>query len=205
MKAKWQILSTSVAPPEFIAGVAQITGRESSHCAQLLWQRGIRNLEQLPGFLDPGSYQPASPQAFGTEMELALARLKQAREKGEKVTIWGDFDADGITSTSVLWDGLGQFFSQHLQLDYYIPNRLTESHGLNCPGIARLAAAGTKLIVTCDTGSTNLEEIADAAELGIDIIVTDHHTLPESRPEVTAIINPRYLELDHPLYHLSGV
>ncbi|MEM9506116.1 MAG: single-stranded-DNA-specific exonuclease RecJ [Cyanobacteria bacterium P01_E01_bin.35] len=205
MKAKWQILSTSAAPPEFIAGVAQITGRASSHCAQLLWQRGIRNLEQLPGFLDPGSYQPASPQAFGTEMELAIARLKQAREKGEKVTIWGDFDADGITSTSVLWDGLGQFFSRHLQLDYYIPNRLTESHGLNCPGIARLAAAGTKLIVTCDTGSTNLEEIVDAAELGIDIIVTDHHTLPESRPEVAAIINPRYLELDHPLYHLSGV
>ncbi|MEO1004275.1 MAG: single-stranded-DNA-specific exonuclease RecJ [Cyanobacteria bacterium J06638_38] len=205
MKAKWQILSTSAAQPEFIAGVEQITGRESSHCAQLLWQRGIRDLEQLPGFLNPGLYQPASPQAFGTEMELAIARLKQAREKGEKVTIWGDFDADGITSTSVLWDGLGQFFSRHLQLDYYIPNRLTESHGLNCPGIARLAAAGTKLIVTCDTGSTNLEEIVDAAELGIDIIVTDHHTLPESRPEVAAIINPRYLELDHPLYHLSGV
>ncbi|MEM7595592.1 MAG: single-stranded-DNA-specific exonuclease RecJ, partial [Cyanobacteria bacterium P01_A01_bin.83] len=181
------------------------TGRKSSYCAQLLWQRGIQDLEQLPGFLDPALYQPASHKAFGTEMEFAIARLKQARDRTEKVTIWGDFDADGITSTSVLWDGLGQFFSQHLQLDYYIPNRLTESHGLNNPGIAKLAAAGTKLIVTCDTGSTNLAEIAYARELGIDIIVTDHHTLPESRPEVTAIINPRYLEADHPLYHLSGV
>ena len=205
LNEKWQVLSTSAAPPEFIAGVEQITGKQSQYCAQLLWQRGIRDLEQLPGFLNPALYEPASPGVFGTEMKQAIARLQQARDRAEKVTIWGDFDADGITSTSVLWDGLGQFFAQHLQLDYYIPNRLIESHGLNNPGIAKLAKAGTKLIVTCDTGSTNLEEIEFAKDLGIDIIVTDHHTLPESRPEVTAIINPRYLATDHPLYHLSGV
>ncbi|MDJ0592402.1 MAG: DHH family phosphoesterase [Pleurocapsa sp. MO_226.B13] len=202
---KWQIRSISNIPPEFINGVQKITGRESQYCAQLLWQRGIRDLDELPGFLDPAKYQPASPFAFGREMEWAMSRLQQARDRAEKVTIWGDFDADGITSTSVLWDGLGQFFTQYLQLDYYIPNRMTESHGLNCSGIARLAETGTKLIVTCDTGSTNLEEIAYAKDLGIDLIVTDHHTLPESRPEVTAMINPRYLEPDHPLYSLSGV
>ena len=205
MEEKWQILSTSAVPSEFVAGVQQITGRDSNYCAQLLWQRGIRNLGQLPGFLDAANYQPTDPGAFGTEMKLAIARLKQARERAEKVTIWGDFDADGITSTSVLWDGLGQFFAQHLQLDYYIPNRMTESHGLNNSGMIKLAQAGTQLIVTCDTGSTNLTEIAYAAELGIDIIVTDHHTLPDSRPEVTAIINPRYFEPSHPLYNLSGV
>ncbi len=205
LNTKWQMLSTSEAPAEFALGVQQITVRESKYCAQLLWQRGIRDLAQLPGFLNPALYQPASPNAFGQEMELAIARLQLARDRGEKVTIWGDFDADGITSTSVLWDGLGQFLTQHLQLDYYIPNRLKESHGLNNPGILKLAEAGTKLIVTCDTGSTNLEEIAYASELGIEIIVTDHHTLPESRPEVTAIINPRYLAKEHPLYHLSGV
>ena len=205
LNEKWQILSTSDAPIEFIEGVEKITGRDAQHCAQLLWQRGIQDLNKLAGFLDPNNYQPANPFVFGNEMEWAMSRLKQARENFEKITIWGDFDADGITSTSVLWDGLGQFFTRYLQLDYYIPNRITESHGLNCPGIARLAEAGTKLIVTCDTGSTNLEEIAYASDLGIDIIVTDHHTLPESRPEVTAIINPRYLEPDHPLYSLSGV
>ncbi|MGF1589282.1 MAG: DHH family phosphoesterase [Pleurocapsa sp.] len=204
-QAKWQIVSaSSSAPQEFIEGVQQITGRKSNYCAQILWQRGMQDLEQLPGFLNPALYQPASPFVFGTEMEWAIARLQQARDRAEKVAIWGDFDADGITSTSVLWDGLGQFLPQ-LQLDYYIPNRLRESHGLNNSGIARLAATGTKLIVTCDTGSTNLEEISYAHELGIDIIITDHHTLPESRPEVTAIINPRYLETSHPLYHLSGV
>ncbi len=205
-QAKWQILAaSSSAPQEFVEGVQQITGRESNYCAQLLWQRGMQDLAQLPGFLNPALYQPASPFAFGREMEWAIARLQQARDRAEKVTIWGDFDADGITSTSVLWDGLGQFLPQHLQLNYYIPNRLTESHGLNNSGIARLAAAGTKLIVTCDTGSTNLAEISYAHELGIEIIVSDHHTLPESRPEVTAIINPRYFATEHPLYHLSGV
>ena len=204
MQEKWHLL-TSTAPEEFVEGVEKITGRDSKHIARLLWQRGIRNLATLPGFLNASIYQPTPAGAFGEEMERAIARLKQARDLGEKVTIWGDFDADGVTSTSVLWDGLGQFFAQHLQLDYYIPNRMTESHGLNCAGIDRLNAAGTKLIVTCDTGSTNLEEIAHATELGIDIIVTDHHTLPDLRPEVTAIINPRYFEPDHPLYNLSGV
>ena len=204
MKEKW-LLPTEIAPTEFVAGVAKITGRDSKYAAQLLWQREVRDLERLPGFLDPDLYQPTDASAFGSEMEWAIARLSLARETGERVTIWGDFDADGITSTSVLWDGLGQFFPQHLQLDYYIPNRMTESHGLNNPGIARLADAGTKLIVTCDTGSTNLEEIAYATDLGIDIIVTDHHTLPDTRPEVTAIINPRYFDRQHPLYNLSGV
>ena len=205
LNEKWQVLSASPVPPEFIAGVEQIIGKQSQYCARLLWQKGIRNLEQLPGFLNPALYEPANSWVFGAEMEQAIARLQQARQRTEKVTIWGDFDADGITSTSILWDGLGQFFTQYLQLNYYIPNRLSESHGLNNSGIAKLAEAGTKLIVTCDTGSTNLEEIEFAKDLGIDIIVTDHHTLPESRPDVTAIINPRYLPADHPLYHLSGV
>ena len=205
LNAKWKILSVSDIPQEFIAGVAKITGRNSQYAAQLLWLRGIQDLDCLAGFFDPAQYQPSSPDAFGLEMDRAIARLQQARDRSQKVTIWGDFDADGITSTSVLWDGLGQFFAQYLQLDYYIPNRITESHGLNNSGIARLAEAGTKLIVTCDTGSTNLAEIEYATDLGIDIIITDHHTLPETRPEVTAIINPRYLETDHPLYSLSGV
>jgi len=205
METQWQIATADNISSEFIEGVAQVTGRSAKYSAQLLWQRGIQDLEQLPGFLDASQYQPSESSSFGLEMEWAIARLHQARERGEKVTIWGDFDADGITSTSVLWDGLGQFFPQYLQLDYYIPNRITESHGLNNPGIARLAEAGTKLIVTCDTGSTNLEEIAYAKDLGIDIIITDHHTLPENRPEVTAIINPRCLSINHPLYNLSGV
>ncbi|HBB31402.1 MAG TPA: single-stranded-DNA-specific exonuclease RecJ [Cyanobacteria bacterium UBA8803] len=203
---QWHIQLTPELPQEFIEAVQSYTSAaDGRYAAQLLWQRGMRDSQQLAGFLNPDLYQPASPFEFGQEMKWAVKRLQKARETGEKVVIWGDFDADGITATSVLWEGLGQFFPQHQQLTYYIPNRLTESHGLNCQGIDKLAASGTKLIVTCDTGSTNLQEIDYAQKLGIDIIITDHHTLPEDRPSVVAIINPRYFVETHPLFHLSGV
>ncbi|VXD11784.1 single-stranded-DNA-specific exonuclease RecJ [Planktothrix paucivesiculata] len=203
----WQIQPTLEIPNWIIPIIQeyapQISGK---YIAQLLLQREIKTPEKLVGFLNPNSYKPSSPFEFGMEMEQAIERLVLARNNQENVTIWGDFDADGITATSVLWDGLGQFFNrENQQLSYYIPNRLTESHGLNCAGIDQLYQQGCRLIVTCDTGSTNLKEIEYANQLGIDIIITDHHTLLEERPPVIAIINPRYLSLDHPLYHLSGV
>ncbi|HLP87469.1 MAG TPA: single-stranded-DNA-specific exonuclease RecJ [Nostocaceae cyanobacterium] len=207
MNEQQWILTTNQQPPQwFIEAVKEYAPPDGGiFAAQLLWQRGIKDQQQLAAFVDYKNYQPASPFEFGTEMYLAVKRLQQAGIDREKVAIWGDFDADGITSTAVLWDGLGEFFEQHQQLIYYIPNRLTESHGLNQAGIESLAKQGCELIVTCDTGSTNISEIIYAQELGIDIIVTDHHTLPAERPPVTAIINPRYLSEDHPLFHLSGV
>jgi single-stranded-DNA-specific exonuclease len=203
---QWQVSPPPQIPQWFFEALKNhAVTSDGRYAAQLLWQRGIRDPEQLPGFLNPDFYQPASPSEFGQEMKWAVERLRQACDTGEVVAIWGDFDADGITSTAVLWEGLGQFFPQEWQLIYYIPNRLTESHGLNCQGIDRLRQQGCRLIVTCDTGSTNLREIEYAQELGIDVIVTDHHTLPPERPPVKAIINPRYLPPDHPLFHLSGV
>ncbi|MFO5528614.1 MAG: single-stranded-DNA-specific exonuclease RecJ, partial [Cuspidothrix sp.] len=203
---EWILTATENPPNWFIELVQQYaTAAGGNFAAQLFWQRGIKEPEKLAAFINYQTYQPADAFAFGEEINLAVERLIKARKTGEKIAIWGDFDADGITSTAVLWDGLGEFFPQHRQLSYYIPNRLTESHGLNKPGIDNLAAQGCKLIVTCDTGSTNITEIIYAQSLGIDIIVTDHHTLPPERPPVVAIINPRYLPKEHPLYHLSGV
>ncbi|MFS0519774.1 single-stranded-DNA-specific exonuclease RecJ [Nostoc sp. UIC 10607] len=203
---QWTIAATEQPPEWFIQAVKQHTPASSGiYAAQLLWQRGIKDDQQLTAFINYKAYQPASPFEFGQEMHLAIARLQQAYNIKEKIAIWGDFDADGITATSVLWDGLGQFFTQNTQLIYYIPNRLKESHGLNNQGIDNLAKQGCKLIVTCDTGSTNLEEIIYAKQLGIDVIVTDHHTLPTERPPVAAIINPRYLPREHQLFNLSGV
>ena len=205
--AQWQLPPKSDMPAQWVDTVQRVAGFDSPphFGAQLLWQRGIRDENQLKGFLKPDDYQPISPFAFGEEMQWAIDRLVQAREQNEKVAIWGDFDADGITATSVLWDGLGQFFTQTEQLSYFIPNRLKESHGLSASGLSQLAKQGVSLVATCDTGSTNLAEIVYANELGIDVIVTDHHTLPPKRPPVVAIINPRALESSHPLAHLSGV
>ncbi len=203
---KWILKTTEEPPKSFLELVKQyISTSEGNFAAQLLWQRGIRDKTQLENHINPQAYQPASPFEFGQEMQLAVERLLIARNNNEKLAIWGDFDADGITSTAVLWDGLGQFFAKDTQLSYYIPNRLTESHGLNIPGIEKLKQQGCQLIVTCDTGSTNIDEIIYANELGIDIIVTDHHTLLPERPPVAAIINPRNLPESHQLFHLSGV
>ncbi|KAF3887567.1 MULTISPECIES: single-stranded-DNA-specific exonuclease RecJ [Nostocales] len=203
---QWILAQTGQPPESFIQAVKQYAPASGGHfAAQLLWQRGIQDEATLAAFVSPQAYQSASPFEFGQEMYLAVQRLELAWENNEQVAIWGDFDADGITSTAVLWDGLGQFFTQNKQLTYYIPNRITESHGLNSKGIENLARKGFQLIVTCDTGSTNIEEITYAKQLGIDIIVTDHHTLPAERPAVTAIVNPRYLPNTHPLFHLSGV
>ena len=214
----WQIQPSVEIPDWLVEGIqlsvdpGQASAPESGNwAAQLLWQRGIRDRNQLAGFLNPDCYQPTSPFAFGQEMVWAIDRIRQARQAGEQVAVWGDFDADGITATAVLWEGLGQFFPAE-QLTYWIPNRLTESHGLSAQGLEKLAVWGCRLIITCDTGSTNLAEIELARRLGMDVIVTDHHTLPqisaealENRPAVTAILNPRYLPAEHPLAHLSGV
>jgi single-stranded-DNA-specific exonuclease len=202
----WQLPPQVEIPPEFVAAIRKCKPMvNGKYAAQLLWQRGIRSVELLPGYLDCEKYQQSSPFAFGIEMTAAVERLKKAYIYAEKVAIWGDFDADGVTATSVLWDGLGQFFNPIEQLSYYIPNRMKESHGLNIAGIKKLAAQGVNLIITCDTGSTNLKEVEYAAKLDIDVIITDHHTLPPKRPPVTAIINPRYFEASHPLFNLAGV
>ncbi len=202
----WQVTPPPEIPQWFLDAVKRHTSAsDGRYAAQLIWQRGMRDRDCLPGFLNPDLYQPTSPLEFGQEMHWAVERLQQASRTGEVVVIWGDFDADGITATAVLWEGLGQFFAPDWQLFYHIPNRLRESHGLNCQGIDAWRKQGCRLIVTCDTGSTNLKEIEYAQASGIDIIVTDHHTLPTDRPPVPAIINPRYLPPDHPLFHLSGV
>lgn len=213
----WQIRPTVEIPEWMIPAIRHHIPQIDGHfAAQLLVSRGIQTPEQLAAFLDVNLYKPASPFEFGREMKWAVNRLVIARNCDEAIAIWGDFDADGITATSVLWEGLGQFFNRKGSIDattedasaylsYYIPNRLTESHGLNIAGIETLAQQGVRVIVTCDTGSTNIAEIERAKQLGIDVIVTDHHTLPPERPPVVAIVNPRNLSPDHPMYHLSGV
>jgi len=205
---EWQLLPLSPLPPWLVSLVkAYLPDPQASgeFAAQLLWQRGLRERQQVLQFLDPDHYSPCSPWAFGDEMEWAVDRLHQALVHQEKVAIWGDFDADGVTATAVLWEGLGQWFPPDDRLVFFIPDRLKESHGLSVHGLDSLAAQGVKLIVTCDTGCTNDRELAYAQTLGLEVIVTDHHTLSPQRPPVVALINPRSFPPGHPLGTLSGV
>ncbi|MEL7508143.1 MAG: single-stranded-DNA-specific exonuclease RecJ [Cyanobacteria bacterium J06554_1] len=203
---QWQLPNGEPMSADWVDTVQTIVNFSNppKRAAELLWRRGICTSEQLTAFVNPDAYEPLPPTAFGAEMTQAVERILQALENEEIVTIWGDFDADGITSTAVLWDGLRQFFPAG-KLNYFIPNRLTDSHGLSIHGLETLATDGTTLVITCDNGSTNLTEIDHAGQLGMEVIITDHHTLPDERPPVVAIINPRYFEAPHPLAHLSGV
>jgi len=196
----WQQQRTTPAPADFVGEVKALHPAAGQFTAQLLWQRGIR---EVAAFLDWHQYCPSSPFDF-PEMSAAMARLQQAISQQEKVAIWGDFDADGVTATAVLWEGLHPFLREHL-VGFYIPNRLQEGHGLSAKGLEQLAQQGVSLIITCDTGCTNHPEIALARDLGIDVIVTDHHTLAPDPLGAVALINPRQLPSSHPFRSLSGV
>ncbi|MCY7283293.1 MAG: DHH family phosphoesterase, partial [Cyanobacteria bacterium CAN_BIN43] len=203
----WWVPNSAEIPDWFLAIVRQqgAIGQDArpnrgQNMAQLLWQRGICEPNQIAGFLNPDHYQPSSPFTFGEEMQRAVNRLVSARQQNERIVIWGDFDADGITATAVLQEGLGQFFSTD-RLTSFLPNRLTDSHGLSIAGIDALADC--RLIVTGSTGGTNATEIDYARGLGIDVIVLDPYTA--DRLGAIALLNPRLLPTDHPLAHLAGV
>lgn len=204
MQRPWQVYSADPAPLDFIEAVKKLHPDAGAITAQLLWQRGYRDpLRQVPPFLDWRYYESASPFAF-PEMPAALGRLQRALDQQEKVALWGDFDTDGVTATTVLWEGLKPLLGAQL-VDFYIPNRQHDAHGLSCHGLEGLQQKGVSLIITCDTGCTNGTEIAFARQLGMDVIVTDHHTLEPAPLGAVALINPRQLPWEHPLRHLSGV
>jgi len=202
---QWQLPSPVTPSKAFLAAIQPFVPGGGMQLARILWQRGWQDAGAIAGFLHPANYLPTSPFAFGQEMEWAVDRILTAAARQEIVAIWGDFDADGLTATAVLWEGLGHWFVPHQTLFYYIPHRITESHGLSQVGLDRLHQQQCRLIITCDTGSTNRAEIDYARSLGMAVIVTDHHTLPDDRPPVTAILNPRVFPPDHPLASLSGV
>lgn len=204
------MVTTTWQMPEPIQPPDWLQQQVGNFAALLLCQRGIVEPDRVAAFLSAAAYQPTAAAAL-PEMPQAIARIKLALQAGQTIAIWGDFDADGITATAVLWEGLGHFLVRGDRLFFYIPDRLKESHGISVKGIDQLRSQlqqqdrNLDLIISCDNGSTSLEAINYANELGIDVIVTDHHTLPDLRPPVAAIVNPRYLPEEHPLFHLSGV
>jgi single-stranded-DNA-specific exonuclease len=196
-RLEWRVQMPEAIPAEFLAAMRS-GGAIGDHAAQLLWRRGIR---EPAGFLDADRYSPTSPFAFGTEMESAVTRVKAAWEKGERIAIWGDRDADGITATAVLWAGLGYFLAAE-QLVYTIPDRVLEPRGLSVAGIDRL---NCNLIITAGTGSLNADEIEYACDKGIDVIIVDDQMFSSVRPAAIALLNPQILSEEHPLAHLSSV
>ena len=132
----------------------------------------------------------------------AVERLTLARERGELIGIWGDYDVDGLTSTALLTRA---FRGMGLRVRPYIPHRITDGYGLNPAGIDRLIAEGVGLIVAVDCGISDREAVAHAAGRGVETIVLDHHTVPEVMPEATAVVNPRRADCAYPFKDLAAV
>ncbi len=154
--------------------------------ARLLVNRGITDSEQADTFLD-GRLKHLPDPFLLSGMRKAVERVEKAIRKGEKIVAWGDYDADGITSLSLLI----LFFREiPYDLDYAIPRRREDGYGLQEYSVRELAGAGTKLIVTVDNGITSIREVETARELGVDVIIIDHHQLAESLPNAAAVIDP---------------
>lgn len=195
-QSNWIAPREAIATPELVAAAGG-----SELLARLLARRGFSDPAAVQGFLNPDHYQAASPYEL-PGLQTAVARLQRALRDGEHIAVWGDFDVDGQTATTVLVEGLTLLGAQ---VSYYIPNRQRESHGLNLPGLRRLIEGGARLVLTCDTGITAVEAGDFLHQQGIDFLVTDHHELPEQLPRAQALVNPRFLPPEHALAALPGV
>lgn len=153
-------------------------------------------------FLSP-NYDAKHDPFLLPDMEAAVDRLVKAFEKQEHITIYGDYDIDGLTATTVLLDAFSSFGFKHVEA--FIPNRFVEGYGLTVDAIEKIAKTGANLIVTVDCGSLSHKEITRANELGVDVIVTDHHNVAETPPPALATINPKRKDHSYPFIDLAGV
>jgi len=178
-----------------------VTGSGLSHLiAQLLYNRGLTELSQLEPFI-AGDKRLSGDPSLLPDIQPATARIYRALLSGENIAIYGDFDADGITGTALLVQGLSRLGGK---VTPYIPHRLTEGYGLKTAALEKLHQQGVSLVITVDCGITALAEVKRAKRLKLDIIITDHHTpLPEIPPAV-AIVNPRRADSAYPFSELTG-
>lgn len=161
---------------------------------KILASRGLVGPKR-DAFLNP-DYNAKHDPFLLPDMDAAVRRLVLARKKQQKITIYGDYDIDGLTATSVLLDAFDSFGFKYV--DAFIPNRFVEGYGLSIDAIERIAKAGAEIIITVDCGSLSEKEIIRSNELGVDVIITDHHNVAPQQPPAVAVINPKRLLADYP-------
>ena len=169
---------------------------------RILTARGLTTRAAREAFLQPDYAAVKHDPFLLPDMKKAVARLKQAREQGEKIVIYGDYDIDGLSATALLLDAFGKFGFK--DVDAFIPNRFIEGYGMTMGAVDKVRDMGADLIVTVDTGSLCHAEIAYAASLGIDTVVTDHHNVAETPPPSVAAVNPKFSGHTYPFRDLCG-
>ena len=169
--------------------------------ARLLFERGIQDEESLKKFLEPSLEDLHDPYLLH-DMDKAVERIRQAIEEGENILIYGDYDADGMTSASIVKESLEQLGAE---CRVYLPNRFTDGYGPNASVYKYfIEQEGISLIVTVDNGVAGHEAIELAQSMGVDVIVTDHHSMPETLPDAYAIVHPEHPDADYPFKQLAG-
>ncbi len=173
----------------------------SNILATILLNRGIETDEQINEYIKKSLESIHNPNGL-PDMEKAAKRIVSAIENNEKITIYGDYDADGVTSTVLLYSFLRD---NGADVDYYIPDRIQEGYGLNIKAINKISKTGTRLLITVDCGISSLGEIELAKAQKMDVIVTDHHTCKEKLPNALAVVNPKRPDSEYQFNALAGV
>ena len=179
-------LAGSVGVPPFIA--------------QLLYNRGISDPESARDFLTPKLSHLHEPETM-LGIKPAVARIKDALEQDEKIVIYGDYDVDGTTGTAILWHCLKLCGKE---VDFYVPHRIDEGYGLHSEAVEQLAAEGCNLLITVDCAITATAQVKLANSLGMDVVITDHHTPPEELPDALSIVHPNLPGENYPNPNLCG-
>jgi len=196
-KTRWKITESNKEQAVQLAEGLNV----SPLVATLLIERGIETLEAGERFLHKVEVDFYDPFLLAG-MELAVERIQTAIKNKEKILIFGDYDADGVSSTSVMVYTMSELGAE---FDYYIPNRFTEGYGPNETAFRRAKEEGYSVIITVDTGIAAIHEAEVAKELGIDLIITDHHEIQPILPNAYAIINPKQKQCPYPYKELAGV
>lgn len=196
MKVNVKVLNENIIIPEEILSAAN--GDELA--ARIFLNRGYNDPETIRQMLDEQYYKPTGVWEF-PGMNEAVKRIVKAIKYGELIAVYGDYDVDGVTSTVTLVECLNLYTNSVI---YHVPDRFTEGYGMNSQVISSFGTKGVSLIITCDCGVSNTDEIALAKSLGMDIIVTDHHNLPDILPPADVILNPKLLGKGHKAVNISG-
>ncbi|KXT76335.1 Single-stranded-DNA-specific exonuclease RecJ [Streptococcus sp. DD10] len=197
-KFEWQLATTS--KNEIFVEEAKKIGLPQT-VAELFLERGIESVEEAQAFIDPTLDSLHDPYLLH-DMEKSVERIRQAIEANEQILIYGDYDADGMTSASILKETLEQLGAECL---IYLPNRFTDGYGPNSSVYKYfIEQHAISLIITVDNGVSGFDAIKMAQDKGVDVIVTDHHSMPEKLPEAYAIIHPEHPESTYPFKHLAG-
>lgn len=200
--ATW-FVKPKINPPTGGEDSGELSEKYHPVVLQLLFNRGINKKEDIEKYFNADYETGIFDPFLFSDMEKAADRIARAKEKKEKIAIYGDYDADGVTATALLFESLEKLGFENVIV--YIPDRQLEGYGMNMEAVEYLRKEKVDLIITVDCGITNCEEIAKAAKLKLDVIITDHHHIPQELPEALAVISANLKGCQYPEKNLAGV